>query len=135
MGNLVSQDELSDDLLNLLIAQTGFNKTQIHRLFLRYEILDKDKKGYLVAEDLLEIPQVKFNPVSEKIIEAFLPKSRIDLDGKPVKSGHITFSQFVRTFSVFRPIRKADNPEAPNSKENKIRFLFNLIDSSKNWSN
>jgi hypothetical protein len=23
MGNLVSQDELSDDLLNLLIAQTG----------------------------------------------------------------------------------------------------------------
>ena len=59
MGNLVSQDELSDDLLNLLIAQTGFNKTQIHRLFLRYEILDKDKKGYLVAEDLLEIPQVR----------------------------------------------------------------------------
>ena len=38
---------------------TGFNKTQIHRLFLRYEILDKDKKGYLVAEDLLEIPQVR----------------------------------------------------------------------------
>ena len=48
-----------------------------------------------------------------------------------MKSGHITFSQFVRTFSVFRPIRKTDNPEAPNSKENKIRFLFNLIDSSK----
>merc|ERR1712083_196548 len=119
MGNLVSKDELSDDLINLLIAQTGFNKTQIHRLYIRYQHLDKDKKGYLVTEDLLEIPQVKFNPVSEKIIETFLPKGRFDLDGKPVKSGHITFSQFARTFSVFQPIRsrQSDDVEAPNSKE------------------
>ena len=50
-----------------------------------------------------------------------------------MKSGHITFTQFVRTFSVFRPIRKsqAEETDAPNSKENKIRFLFNMIDSSK----
>ena len=50
-----------------------------------------------------------------------------------MKSGHITFSQFVRTFAVFRPIRsgQADNSEAPNSKENKVRFLFDMIDSSK----
>ena len=62
-----------------------------------------------------------------------LQKGRFDLDGKPVKSGHITFSQFVRTFSVFQPIRsrQSDNAEAPNSKENKIRFLFNMIDSGK----
>ena len=50
-----------------------------------------------------------------------------------MKSGHITFTQFVRTFSVFRPIRKsqAEETDPPNSKENKIRFLFNMIDSSK----
>jgi len=118
---------------DLYTCNAGFSKTHIHRLYIRYQQLDKEKKGYLVTEDLLEIPQVKFNPVSEKIIETFLPKGRFDLDGKPVKSGHITFSQFARTFSVFQPIRsrQSDDVEAPNSKENKIRFLFNMIDSSK----
>lgn len=49
-------------------------------------------------------------------------------------SSRISFSQFVRTFAIFRPIHKHAEKDKKllNSKENKTRFLFNLIDSSRN---
>ena len=130
----MSKDDLSDDFVNDLMQETGFNRSQIHKLYIRFQHLDKDKKGYLVREDLINVPQVAINPVGEKIVEAFLPRTHLDPNGRPVKSTRITFSQFVRTFAVFRPIHKneAKDSKLANSKENKTRFLFNLIDASRN---
>ena len=58
MGGFWSKDDLSADFVQELMDETGFNQKQIHRLYIRFRHLDKDKKGYLTKEDLLRLPQV-----------------------------------------------------------------------------
>ena len=70
------------------------------------------------------------NPVGEKIIEGFLPPRRMDTN----RTEHrISFTQFTKTFAVFRPIHKNEinNFDAPNSKKNKVKdsrlfFFFKI---------
>jgi len=38
--------------------ETGFNSTQIKRLFRRFHALDKGGKGYLTKEDLMQVNEV-----------------------------------------------------------------------------
>lgn len=58
MGSFLTKDDLSEAFVADLMQETGFNKTQIHRLYIRFQHLDKDKKGYLVKDDLMNVPQV-----------------------------------------------------------------------------
>jgi len=135
MGGFWSKDDLSADFVQELMDETGFNQKQIHRLYIRFRHLDKDKKGYLTKEDLLRLPQMNMNPVGEKIVETFLPPKEFDENNKEIRRNkRIFFSQFAKTFAVFRPIHRhdMDKHEAPNSKTNKIRFLFNMINSAGN---
>ena len=74
--------------------------------------------------------QMGINPVGEKIIEGFLPPRRMDTN----RTEHrISFTQFTKTFAVFRPIHKNEinNFDAPNSKKNKVKdsrlFFFSKI--------
>ena len=49
MGNLFStQEDLNEDFVKDLMKETGFSQKQIHRLYIRFRHLDKDKKGYLI---------------------------------------------------------------------------------------
>ena len=58
MGNFISKNDLSKDFIQELMEETGFNQTQINRLYIRFQHLDKNKKGYLVKDDLSNVPQV-----------------------------------------------------------------------------
>ena len=63
------------------------------------------------------------NPVGEKIVETFLPPKEFDENNKEIRRNkRIFFSQFAKTFAVFRPIHRhdMDKHEAPNSKTNKV---------------
>ncbi len=40
----------------------------------------------------------------------------------------IYFEDFAKAFAVFRPISSKTAPQAVNSREAKIRYLFNLVD-------
>ena len=60
MGSFVSKDgDLPDELSQDLMFETGFSKTQINRLYIRYQHLDTDNKGYLLTHDLLKLPEVR----------------------------------------------------------------------------
>ena len=61
MGNIWATADLSDDFVHELINETGFTRKQINRLYIRFRHLDKDKKGYLVKEDLARVPAVRFS--------------------------------------------------------------------------
>ena len=61
MGAFFSRDDLEENFVKYLMQDTGFTRTQIHRLYIRFQHLDKDKKGYLVEQDLLRIPRVRTN--------------------------------------------------------------------------
>ncbi len=83
----------STDELKSLKAQTGFNATQLQRLFRRFHHLDKEGKGFLTKDDLMhvhevnEVPnlfgkinhgietryslQIVLNPIGERIVDMF----------------------------------------------------------------
>jgi Ca2+-binding EF-hand superfamily protein len=59
MGSIFSNEiGLSPEELEHLQTETGFSKSNIRRLYNRFQHLDKEKKGYLVRKDLMSIPEV-----------------------------------------------------------------------------
>ena len=60
MGAIFSRDDLETELVANLMEETGFTRTQIHRLYIRYQHLDKNKKGYLDEDDLHRIQRVSW---------------------------------------------------------------------------
>ena len=119
--------------LQEIAAETGFTQNQIKRLYSRFTSMDKDTKGYLTKADFTRIPELHVNPLRDRIIEVL-----IDDHGSEDK---LNFKQFAKVFSTFRRSaggnsnnKNGDEAEAssePNSKENKLRFLFNMYDRDK----
>ena len=62
--------------------------------------MDEGDKGHLVREDILNIPELRINPLGDRIVHAmFTDRSNLqDLD-------RMEFQDFVRMLSHFRPIR------------------------------
>merc|ERR1712018_489287 len=103
MGNSSSVKlRVSGEELRTMSDQTGFTLGQITRLYDRFEALDEGGKGYLEREDVINIPELRINPLSDRIVHAMFtdnPDSELqDLD-------KLQFQDFVRVLSHFRPIR------------------------------
>ncbi|XP_033639043.1 calcineurin B homologous protein 1-like [Asterias rubens] len=113
-STLLQKEEIDD-----IQKETGFSKRQIVRLYSRFESLDKSDNGALSREDLLRIPELAINPLGDRIIHAFFMDSP---DSK------INFRQFMRTLSLFRPIKTHDCETACNSRDNKLKFAFRMYD-------
>ena len=112
---------LRPEEISQISQETGFNQNQIKRLYGRFTSLDKDNKGYLSKQDFSRIPELHVNPLRDRIIEVL-----IDDHGQDEK---LNFKQFARVFSTFRRGKAGVNDT--NSKENKLRFLFNVYDRDK----
>ena len=80
MGGFWSKDDLSADFVQELMDETGFNQKQIHRLYIRFRHLDKDKKGYLTKEDLLRLPQVNIIIFYKKLAQLFTSLMMVNLN-------------------------------------------------------
>eukprot|EP00002_Diphylleia_rotans_P039701 TRINITY_DN9271_c0_g1_i1.p1 TRINITY_DN9271_c0_g1~~TRINITY_DN9271_c0_g1_i1.p1 ORF type:complete len:178 (+),score=50.70 TRINITY_DN9271_c0_g1_i1:69-602(+) len=104
-----SSSDLSQREVEDLQKQTTFTADEIHRLYRRFQRLDKDGSSTLSADELLSIPELAMNPLAVCVI------SKLDRN----KSDSITFKQFVLTLSIFNP--KED-------KMKKIRFAFDVYD-------
>ncbi|XP_051900385.1 calcineurin B homologous protein 2 [Pristis pectinata] len=109
-----------------IMEETGFSKSHICRLYDRFEGLDQSNRGTLSRADFQRIGALAVNPLGERIINAFFPDGKDTLD----------FRSFVRILACFRPIGKlrSQDPQAPepiNSRDNKLRFAFELYDQDK----
>ncbi|XP_078287132.1 calcineurin B homologous protein 2 [Rhinoraja longicauda] len=109
-----------------IMEETGFSKYHIGRLYNRFEGLDDSNRGWLSRADFQRIGGLAVNPLGERIINAFFPEGQDMLD----------FRSFVRILACFRPIAtvRSSDPLAPepiNSRENKLRFAFELYDQDK----
>ncbi|XP_072127244.1 calcineurin B homologous protein 2 [Mobula birostris] len=109
-----------------IMQETGFSKSHICRLYDRFEALDQSNIGKLSRPDFQRIGALAVNPLGERIINAFFPDGKDTLD----------FRSFVRILACFRPIGKvkSSDPQAPepiNSRDNKLRFAFELYDQDK----
>jgi len=89
--------------------ESNLSQDEILRLSKRFKKLDTDKSGTLCLKELLDLPQIKQNPLARRIIDV------LDNDD----SGEIDFKEFVQGMSKFSS--KAE-------KEEKLRFAFRIYD-------
>lgn len=128
---LLQKEEIDD-----IALETGFTPSQIKRLYNRFTNLDKDNTGYLSKSSLIRIPELHVNPLRDRIIEVLINDYGTD--------GKLNFRQFAKVLATFR--RKTSNtttqhespgagataePGSPNSRENKLRFIFDIYDRDK----
>ena len=76
MGNSSSiKQKYSSEEINKLSNETGFSLGQLDNLHSRFEKLDINNNGYLEREDLLALPELNVNPLSDRIIHAFFSEN------------------------------------------------------------
>ena len=91
-------------------AVEGFTLEEVNRLHKRFKKLDKDSNDTLCVEEFLALPELKENPLVQRVVQIF------DADN----NGELNFSEFVSGLAMFTT-KNVD-------KEKKLRFLFNIYD-------
>lgn len=86
-----------------------FDDKEIDRLRRRFCKLDTNKNGKLSMDEILQIEGLEQNPLVRRVIETF------DQD----KDGEVNFNEFLKGVSQF---------SVKSSKEDKLRFAFNIYD-------
>ncbi|KAJ3328883.1 Calcineurin subunit B type 2 [Blyttiomyces sp. JEL0837] len=104
-GSSTLQPEEISDIQSI----TSFQPSQINRLYARFKQLDKGRTGTVAVGDMIAIPELAMNPLSQRIIAV------IDSDGR----GEVNFKQFVEGLSVFSKDTK---------REAKLGFAFQVYD-------
>uniref|UniRef100_A0A1I7Y4T3 EF-hand domain-containing protein n=1 Tax=Steinernema glaseri TaxID=37863 RepID=A0A1I7Y4T3_9BILA len=79
---------------------------------------------FMVPEDLRAIEELSFNPLGNRIIDAFFA------DAEAGDKKRIYFRDFVKVLSHFRPINK-NKPHPWNSREAKLKFAFTMYDLNR----
>ena len=141
MGNSSSiKQKYSSEEINKLTTETGFSLGQLDNLHSRFEKLDINNNGYLEREDLLALPELNVNPLSDRIIHAFFSENLTVKESQKLRFQvlGITFSfkgwyfnfivqDFAHVLAHFMPIsKKSNNPV--NSKREKLLFSFKMYD-------
>lgn len=86
MGNSNSlKQNFSQDDIRGMSHETGFSLGQLNNLYLRFQKLDVGKKDYLQREDLLSLPELNVNPLSDRIIHAFFSSNQNVRDPEKLK--------------------------------------------------
>ncbi|CAF0926611.1 unnamed protein product [Didymodactylos carnosus] len=118
MGSNASIMLQQDDIQNIC-QETGFTSKQVQRLYSRFKSLDKRNCGFLTREDLLCIPEVSINPLGERLIDVIIQDFG--------EGNKINFKQFVVLLARFRRGKTKISNEY-NTRESKLRFLFDMYD-------
>jgi len=91
-------------------AVEGFTPEEVNRLQKRFKKLDKDSNNSLCVEELLALPELKENPLVQRVVQVFDTNN----------SGELDFTEFVRGLAMFTT-KNID-------REKKLKFLFNIYD-------
>lgn len=116
-----------------LAEETGFTQNQIIRLYSRFQHIDRDGDGVLKREDFLSIPELVINPLGDRIVHAFFRKTDSPESGDASQTAgaddeEVDFRKFVRVLAVFRPHSGQTSSTVLNSREDKLRFAFQMYD-------
>ncbi|EGG16645.1 protein phosphatase 2B [Cavenderia fasciculata] len=107
MGN--QHSGVSKEHLDQLKEMSSFSETELKKLYRRFQMLDKDGSGTLTTDEFLSIPDLALNPLLERVLQIF-DKNH---------DNEIEFSEFVSALSTL---------SHKGSKEEKLKFLFNVYD-------
>jgi len=91
-------------------AVDGFSPEEVSRLEKRFRKLDSDGNNALSVAEFLQMPELRDNPIVQRVVQVF------DAD----HSGELDFAEFVKGLAMFT----MKNVE----RERKLRFLFDIYD-------
>ncbi|KAG5678470.1 hypothetical protein PVAND_008140 [Polypedilum vanderplanki] len=101
MGNEISS--------SLIAKNSKFTPEELERLSKKFKKLDLDKSGSISSEEFMSVPEMKSNPLAQRIITLF------DSNG----DGEVDFREFIATLSLF---------SVKSNKEEKLKFAFRIYD-------
>lgn len=105
MGQAMSFGLTQYDVEELMDHCNGrFSQGEIEGLYRRFRALDRGHKGYISAEEFMNIPELSINPLARRLERMFET---------------VNFTDFVSFLSVFS--KRA-------SREDRLRFIFNVYD-------
>lgn len=91
----------------------GFSREEMTRLEKRFHKLDLDRSGSISVKEFLSVPELKENPLLQRVVDVF------DSD----LSGEVDFKEFVCGLAQFAAVR--DNNDA------KLEFIFRIYDMDR----
>merc|ERR1712242_600508 len=94
-------------------AVEGFTLEEVARLHKRFRKLDKDSSDTLCVEEFLALPELKENPLVQRVVQVFDTNN----------SGELDFTEFVRGLAMFTT-KNVD-------RDKKLEFLFNIYDMDR----
>ena len=111
-GIFGSSASLTSDDIKKLTTETDMKKGDIKKIHKKFVALDKEKKGYVTINDLVEIPEIEQNPLRFHIGQYLSNGNKNDAIG---------FEAFLKLIDMFK-----------NKKtESQNKFMFNLFDFDK----
>ena len=96
-----------------LEAVEGFTPEEVARLHKRFRKLDKDSNESLCVEEFLALPELKENPLVQRVVSVFDTNN----------SGELDFTEFVRGLAMFTT-KNVD-------RDKKLKFLFSIYDTDR----
>ncbi|XP_053135813.1 calcineurin B homologous protein 3 isoform X2 [Hemicordylus capensis] len=101
---------------------------QIEHLHRRFKQLSGDQPT-IRKENFDRIPDLEFNPIRTKIVQAFFDKRNL----RQASSGlaeEINFEDFLTIMSNFRPVElNMDEEQLDRFRKQKLKFLFHMYDA------
>ncbi|PVV01510.1 hypothetical protein BB560_004070 [Smittium megazygosporum] len=104
-------DPATEKLQNLAEI-SNFTEEEIKNLYKRFAKLDKDQSGTIDKEEFLSIPQLRNNPLAQRLIDVF------DINN----TGEVNFSEFIVRLSSF---------SSKGKKAEKLAFAFQIYDMDR----
>eukprot|EP00095_Tigriopus_kingsejongensis_P002708 snap_masked-scaffold809_size94238-processed-gene-0.4 protein:Tk02708 transcript:snap_masked-scaffold809_size94238-processed-gene-0.4-mRNA-1 annotation:"calcineurin subunit b isoform 1" len=91
----------------------GFSREEMTRLEKRFHKLDLDRSGAISVKEFLSVPELKENPLLQRVVDVF------DSD----LSGEVDFKEFVKGLAQFAAIR--------GNSDAKLEFIFRIYDMDR----
>merc|ERR1739844_839871 len=113
MGSVVTSSDMGGSQSLPLEAVDGFTPEEVARLHKRFRKLDKDSNESLCVEEFLALPELKENPLVQRVVQVFDTNN----------SGELDFTEFVRGLAMFTT-KNVD-------RDKKLEFLFNIYDMDR----
>ncbi|KAF7238462.1 Calcineurin B-likeous protein 3 [Varanus komodoensis] len=122
-----SSQSVSEEIRELA-SKTGFTSDQIEHLHRRFKQLSGDQPT-IRKENFDRIPDLEFNPIRSKIVQAFFDKRNLREESEGLVD-EINFEDFLTIMSNFRPIEmNMDEEQLQRFRKQKLKFLFHMYDA------
>ena len=65
-----SKGELEVDVCDEISVESNFSHSEVQKLYTIFHAIDEDRSGVITRDELLSLPQLAYNPLASRVIDA-----------------------------------------------------------------